>query len=121
MSADRINRTPNEVTASLLIKRLRPDQLLLLVGQREYADYQDAILEKLQGIDNFHLNDFEKVHAFSGCNVNEIDTGKEAHLRGIDIDIGYWGQYVPIKRKMCQKHNVGSRKFYIWNGSPREV
>ena len=120
MSAEHKNRSSSEVTADLLVKRLNPDQLVLLIGQWDYRDFQDRILERLQPISGFGLDHFKKVHPSSkGCSVEEVEIGENIHLHG-DTEFGSWGTDVPLQRLRCNSHNVTSKMFFDYRGERQE-
>lgn len=114
MSPDRKNRTSDEVTVDFVTKRFSNEQLLVLVGLREYKNWQPKLLERLQPTNNLGLDNFKKVHPNNSCEVVEADTGEDLRVGGVDIDIGRWSSREPIKQLICKTHGVASVEFINW-------
>jgi len=119
MSPERKNRTSQEVTVDLMLKRLSDRQQRALIGLPEFEEFQDKLIEKFQSRDNLSLDNFRKIH--SQCEIEEIEAEENIELWGVDIDIGRWSKLVPLKKLRCLKHETFSNKFIEWQGDIEEA
>lgn len=120
MVSERKQRTSEEITGDMLVKRLNNSQLLQLVGNDKFQQYQSKILERLQPINGLRLSDFRKVHSSNDCRIEEIETGESIQVGGVDIDFGRWSHRIPLKKMACTGHNVVSNIFFDHYGDVRE-
>ncbi|MBY9001948.1 MAG: hypothetical protein KGD64_13605 [Candidatus Heimdallarchaeota archaeon] len=116
MEIERKIRTPDEVTGDLLVQRLKTSQLLHLVGNQEFIKYQSKILDVLQEVNGFRLDDFKIVHSSDKCILEEKETGKNIRVSGCNLDTGPWYDILPLKNIVCIHHNVNSNLFFTYLG-----
>lgn len=113
-------RNFDQKTADILTQRLSSSQLVQLVGDPQFDKFKDQILKRLENEEGLSVSDFEKVHnSERGCKVQEVNEGKNVHLEGVDLDVGFWSREVAKKHLKCARHRPISNSFIWWNGQRR--
>ena len=87
-----------------------------LVGNREFSEFQNEIIERLIKVNGLPLEGFKKVH--SGCGVTAL-VMREASGSG-STEFGDFPFKVQIQRLSCEKHKVKSVEFFNYLGTTTE-
>ncbi len=113
---ERKYRTSEEVTRDILIERLDIGKLVSLLEQDAFQDYHLQIAEKLQTVNDLHLDTFKKVHSSVDCHIEENETEFDVRTKGY----GKRNIMIPLMVRTCTEHGVSSNTFIDWQGDIRE-